>query len=112
MKKALLIATLIALPLTTSLAGAEEQHMSSGGKTATATMMDNDDQKQMTKMQENMLRMHEQMHKIMNAKTPEERKSLMQEHEKMMETGMQMMRGMKGGHEMTGSDGKGGMKSK
>lgn len=109
MKKKLLIATLIALPLTCSLVAAQEPDHSSGDKLAVA-MTDKDKQMQMTKMQENMLLMHEQMHKVMNAKTPEERESLMQEHEKMMQAGMQMMRGMKGGHEMKGSDGKGGMK--
>ena len=62
----------------------------------------------MTKMQTNMLKMHEQMHKIMDAKNPQEREQLMQAHAKMMEEGMQMMKNMKGGHEMMGSDDMGG----
>jgi hypothetical protein len=53
----------------------------------------------MAKMQDNMLRMHEQMHKIMEAKDPNERARLMKEHQATMQEHMKMM----GGH------GKGGM---
>ena len=35
-------------------------------------------------MQDKMLKMHEQMHKIMQAKDPKERDKLMQEHIQMM----------------------------
>ena len=59
-------------------------------------MTDKGKQMQMDKMQENMLRMHEQMHKIMNAKNPQERERLMQQHSKMMQD-MPMMQGMMGG---------------
>ena len=69
MKKSLLIAVLATLPLSTPLAWAEETQHS-----------DKDKQMQMGKMQENMLRTHEQMHKIMDAKNPQERERLMQEH--------------------------------
>ena len=48
-------------------------------------------------MQNNMLKMHEQMHKIMQAKDPKERERLMQEHLKMMQENMKMMQGMMGG---------------
>lgn len=44
------------------------------------------------KMQDNMLKMHEQMHKIMDAKDPAERNKLMAEHRETMKTQMQMMK--------------------
>lgn len=47
----------------------------------------------MVKTQANMLRMHEQMHTAMDAKNPQERESLMQEHAKMMQESMYMMMG-------------------
>ena len=52
---------------------------------------------QMRMMQDNMLKMHEQMHKIMQARDPKEREQLMQEHLKMMQEHMKMMGGGKGG---------------
>ncbi len=69
--------------------------MDMGTKPATA-MTDSEKQMQMGKMQEAMLRMHEQMHKIMDAKNPQEREQLMQEHMKMMQEHMSMMQGMMG----------------
>ena len=96
MKKSLLIAALLTLPLSTSLAWADEAHHSDKDKMPVTTMTDNDKQMQMGKMQEHMLRMHEQMHKIMDAKNPQEREQLMQEHSKMMQDNMQMMQGMMG----------------
>lgn len=49
-------------------------------------------------MQDKMLKMHEQMHKIMQAKDPKERDKLMQEHMQMMQEHMKMMGGgMDGG---------------
>jgi hypothetical protein len=64
-------------------------------------------------MQDKMLKMHEQMHKIMQAKDPKERDKLMQEHAQMMQEQMKMMGGMMGngmmGPGMMGGDGKGGM---
>jgi len=110
MKNTLLIAAFVTLPLSMPLAWAEETHHSDKDKKPAAVMTDKEKQMQMTKMQENMLKMHEQMHKITDAKTPQEREQLMQAHAKMMQDGMQMMKGMKGGHEMMSSDGKGGMK--
>ena len=63
-------------------------------------------------MQENMLKMHEQMHKIMQAKDPKQRDKLMQEHMQMMQEHMKTMGGMMGGGmmgpAMMGGDGKGG----
>ena len=55
-----------------------------------------DREKRMQGMQMNMIRMHEQMHKIMQAKDPKERQRLMQEHLKMMQDNMKMMGGNMG----------------
>lgn len=78
-----------------------------GGK---AGMMDD---KQMGQMQQHMLRMHEQMHKIMQTKDAQERDRLMQEHRQMMREHMKTMHGDKGmmdhgqmGHGKMGDDGK------
>ena len=109
MKKSFLIAALVTLPLSLSQAWAEETHHTDKDKKPAAAMTDKDKQMQMSKMQENMLKMHEQMHKIMDAKNPQERDQLMQAHAKMMQDGMQMMKTMMGGHEMMGSDAKGSM---
>lgn len=67
-------------------------------------MSDNDNQVQMGKMQESMLQMHEQMHKIMDAKDPQKREQLTQEHAKMMQDHMRMMHGMMGKGGMMGGD--------
>lgn len=110
MKKSFLIAALVSLPLSLSQVWAEEAHHAGQDKKPATTMTDKDKPMHMGKMQEQMLRMHEQMHKIMDAKNPQEREQLMQEHSKMMHDHMQMMKGMKGDHEMMGSDAKGGKK--
>lgn len=57
--------------------------------------------KPMAMMQDNMLRMHAQMHKIMEAKDPGERSRLMKEHQQMMQEHMKMM----GGHGQGGTMG-------
>ena len=61
--------------------------------------------KQMGVMQESMLKMHEQMHKIMDAKNPQERERLMQEHQHMLHQHMQAMKdgGMMGGDAKSGT---------
>ena len=89
--KLLLAATAATLPMTMSHAWAEESHNA-----------DKDKQTQ-SKMQENMLRMHEQMHKIMAAKTPQEREQLTKVHAKMMQE-MQAMKSMNSDHEMMGNE--------
>jgi hypothetical protein len=61
--------------------------------------------KQMGMMPERMLKMHEQMHKIMDAKNPQQRESLVQEHGHMLQ---QHMSSMKDGG-MMGADAKSGM---
>ncbi len=48
--------------------------------------------KQMGVMQERMLKMHEQMHKIMDAKNPQERERPMQAHREIMHQHMQAMK--------------------
>lgn len=55
--------------------------------------------KQMGVMQDSMLKMHEQMHKIMDAKNPQEHERLMQAHRETMHQHMQAMKdgGMMGG---------------
>lgn len=108
MKKSLLIALLATLPLSTSLAFADDAHHSDKDKKPATAMTDNEKQMQMGKMQEAMLRMHEQMHKIMDAKNPQEREQLMQEHSKMMQDHMRMMGGGMMGHGKMDGDAKGG----
>jgi len=104
MKKLLPIVVLATLPLSTSLTLAEEAHHSDKNKEPAVAMAETDKQ-----MQKNMLRMHEQMHKIMDAKNPQERARLLQEHAKMMQDSQHMMQGMTGGRGMMGGgDVKGG----
>jgi hypothetical protein len=50
----------------------------------------------MDKMQDNMLKMHEKMHQIMQSKDATERKQLMKEHKEMMQEHMKTMREGKG----------------
>ena len=110
MKKTLLIALLAALPLSTSLARADTAHHADKDTKSAMTMTDKDKQMEMDKMQENMLKMHAQMHKIMEAKDPQERERLMQENMKTMKDNMQMMQMMhsKMGQGKMGGDAKGG----
>ena len=109
MKKLFLIAVLATLPLSVSLSRAEDAHHSDKNKEPAVAVTEKDKQMQMGKMQENMLRMHEQMHKVMDAKNPQERERLMQEHAKMMQDSMRMMQGMMGG-DAKGGKMDGGMK--
>lgn len=61
--------------------------------------------KDMSVMQESMLKMHEQMHKIMDAKEPQVREQLMQAHREMLHQHMQAMKtgSMMGGDAESGS---------
>ena len=95
MKTSFIAALFLILPLTAPSAWADDAHHPQKEKKG-ASMAEKDKPMQMGMMQENMLRMHEQMHKIMDSKTPEERAQLMQEHSKMMQDNMQMMQGMGG----------------
>jgi hypothetical protein len=58
--------------------------------------------KQMGKLQVSMLKMHEQMHKIMDEKNPQEQDKLMQMHRKLMHEHMQEMKDMMGQGMMSG----------
>ena len=93
-------------------AWADDAHHPAQDKKPATAMPDKDKPMQMGKMQENMLRMHEQMHKIMQSKDIKEREKLMQEHSKTMQDNMHMMHGMKDGgmmgHGKMGGDAKGG----
>lgn len=113
MKRSLLIAVMVSLPLSSSLTWADDAHHPAKDKKPAKNMTDKDTQMRMGKMQEHMLSMHAQMHKIMDAKNPQEREQLMQEHSKMMQNNMQMMRGMMDGEMMgkgkMGDDAKRGM---
>ena len=51
-----------------------------------------DMEKKIGVMQESMLEMHAQMHKIMDAKNPQERAQLMQTHQHMLQQHMQAMK--------------------
>lgn len=107
MKKSLFMAVMVTLPLSTSLAWANDTHHPDKGRKAATAMTGKDTKMQMGKMQKHMLSMHAQMHKIMDAENPQERKQLMQEHSKMMQDNMQMMqRSMDG--EMMGKGKMGG----
>lgn len=57
---------------------------------------------QAMKMDAQMMDMCEMHEKMMNAKTPEERKALMADHMKVMKDGMSMMGGMSGSGMMDG----------
>lgn len=58
MKKSLLMAVLVTLPLSLPLSWADETHHSDKGNKPIATMTDKEKQMRMGKMQEHMLQMH------------------------------------------------------
>lgn len=76
--------TVVALSGLFTVAAVADEHQGAGGNM-------NMDQKAQ-KMQDHMLKMHEQMHKIMDAKDPAQRDKLMAEHRDMMKRQMQMMK--------------------
>lgn len=87
----------------TSLAVLGAQHMNEAG--AQGGRMPGMSQAQMQQMQQGMIKMHDLMHQIQNAKTPAERQRLQQQHMQAMQSHMQMMmQGMGGMH-----GGQGGM---
>lgn len=110
MKKSLLIALLAVLPLSAPLARADSTHHTDKDSKSAMPMTEKNKQMEMGKMQENMLKMHTQMHKIMDAKDPQERERLMQENMQTMKDNMQMMQMMhsKMGQGKMGGDAKGG----
>jgi hypothetical protein len=98
----LILATAVAFALSAPAVLAAEEHQHDQ-KDAQAK----DTGVPMGMMQDNMLKMHEQMHAIMQAKDPKERERLVQEQQKTMQQHMKMMGGMMG-HEMMGGERKGG----
>lgn len=86
------IASLAALSAVATPASADH-HMAPGAKPGMA-MSEKDKQMNMENMQKNMLGMHEQMHKIQDAKSPADR----ERHMKDMQALMQKMHSMKEGH--------------
>lgn len=101
MKNPLLTTLLVTLTVSAPLAWADWAQHADNYMELKVVMTENDKQVQMDKMQENMLRMHEQMHKIAEVKNPQEREKLLKQHSKMMQ-------GMMGGCGMMGTDGKSG----
>jgi hypothetical protein len=87
-QRAIVLSVLLAAP--GAAIAVDEHHPPEKGATAAATPMK---MEQMQDMQAHMLKMHEQMHKIMGAKSPAEREKLMQEHRTMMQEHMKTMRG-------------------
>ncbi len=111
---AIVLAVLAVAPLVLAAPGAaiavEEHH---AGEQAGASEAKPMQPEQMKKMQEHMLKMHEQAHKIMAAKSPKEREKLMEEQRQMMQDQMKAMHGkcgmMGGGMMMDGGMMGGGM---
>lgn len=96
MKKSILIALLATLSFSTPPIWAQEAHDPDHVAKPATTMTEEDKHQHMHKMQEKMLQMHEQMHKITQSKDAKEREKLMQEHAQMMKDHMSMMHGMMG----------------
>ena len=99
-KLILAIAVSLALSAPAVRAAEEHQHDQKGAQVQDTGMP-------MGMMQENMLKMHEQMHAIMQSKDPKERERLVREQQKTMQEHMKMM-GRMMGHGMMGGEGRGG----
>lgn len=84
-------------------------HFADPGNKPATVMTDKDKQMRTGKMRESMSRMHEQMHKIIQASDAKEREKLIQEHSKMVQDHMHMIQGMMGGDAKCGNMA-GGMK--
>lgn len=111
MKTLAIVIAMTAPLVTVSPVSAVEEHHPDQKPAASAPAAKNGGMP-MGMMQDNMLKMHEQMHKIMKAKDPKQRDKLMQEHMQMMQAHMKTMGGMMGGGMMgpgmMGGDGKDG----
>lgn len=77
----------------TSALSADKESKPMGGATAM-------NPQQMQQMQQSMMKMHDLMHQIQAAKTPEERQKLQQQHMQLMQAHMQMMMQGMGGQQM------------
>jgi erythromycin esterase-like protein len=84
MKKLILVAAMATMLPVAAIAAEEHNHSGQGASPE-------DSSKQGRMMQENMIKMHEQMHKIIDAKDPAERERLMQEQQKTMQEHMKQM---------------------
>jgi Xaa-Pro aminopeptidase len=102
------VAALVMFSLPLAQAAEEHQHAKAGTPAAAPADMNAE---MMEKMQDNMLKMHDLMHRIHDAKTPQERETLKQEHMNAMKMHMKMMQGMMGSMKdgMKKDDAKGGM---
>jgi Xaa-Pro aminopeptidase len=101
------VAALVMFSLPQAQAAEEHQHAKPGTPAAAPADMKAE---MMEKMQDNMLKMHDLMHRIHDAKTPQERETLKQEHMNAMKMQMKMMQGMMGGmKDGMKDDAKGGM---
>lgn len=74
-----------------------QHHPESSSAKAVAKPASPKSKEQAMKMDEHMSAMRNMHEKMMNTKTPEERKALMAEHMKTMQKGMSMMNSMMGG---------------
>jgi hypothetical protein len=80
--------------------GVDEHHPEKAGpaaKAAKAPAKPKVDDKAAAQMQDHMKKMQDIMARLQKTTDPAERKKLMDEHTKVMQEGMQMMRGMGGG---------------
>ena len=88
--------TVLAMVIASAGLSAAERSSPDDSTLAAASMAGESSSMDAGKMQEKMLRMHEQMHKIMRTKDGLERERLLQEHRNMLEENMRLMQGMKG----------------
>lgn len=95
MKKLIGFAVL-AMVISPFAVSSEENTARDNSSLAAASLSEEPSMMDTGKMQEKMLRMHEQMHKIMRTKEGIERERLLQEHRMMIEENMRMMHGMMG----------------
>lgn len=108
MKKPFLIAILAALPLTVVAADPNQKDKNSS-KSSTQSQSQTPGASstpgaagQSSRLQENMIKMHEQMHKIMSSKNTQDRQRLTREHARLMEETIPLMHGSQG--TSTGTD--------
>ena len=98
MKKSLLFAAMMTLPLSMSQVQAADLSSTKSKKSATNLPAGVSEEK--------MQQMHDQVHKIMETKNPQDRQSLMQELAKMLnDNGAPQINGRNTGKETTGSSG-------
>lgn len=97
MKKPFLIAILAVLPLIAVVADPNQKDKNSS-KSSTQSQPPGASSTpgaagQSSRLQENMIKMHEQMHKIMSSKNAQDRQRLTREHARLMEETIPLMQG-------------------